>query len=206
MCNKIPCRLLISLRTVAFLICRSASCGRSTVRGDAKNSLLQDRHRGKAHSGWGTPNAMLSVCQRPQHRCVVYGNTTRCRKHDRQRQGIIPTSKITLVLPPGSRSHGRLSGSRSSVEDRAALRLQHPFFTGRAAVAAPRAIGAAHGGAGSAPSAPPFPHPPPTSRPGMVGSLEPVQLSAQHHGGEQTARWVRELKEKRQVLQSLFNL
>jgi len=33
-----------------------------------------------------------------------------------------------------------------------------------------------------------------------------VQLSTQYHGGKQTARQVRQLKEKSQVLQSLFNL
>ena len=92
------------------------------------------------------------------------------------------------------------------MEEWAALCLQWPSFTGRAAVAAPQARGSARGGAGSAPSGHPFPCPPPPSRPGMVGSLEPVQLSTQYHRGERTVRQVRQLKEKSQVLQSLFNL
>lgn len=111
-----------------------------------------------------------------------------------------PQKKITLGLPPGSRSHRR---ERRSMEDWTIPHAQCPFFTGRAAVIA---ISPACGELRSAPSSPPFLCPPPPSRSGKVGSLKLVQLCKQDHGGEQTARHIRELKEKGQVLLSLFNV
>lgn len=115
-----------------------------------------------------------------------------------RRQGIVPTSKIISALPAGSRSHGR---DGSSVEDGAAPHRRRPFFTGRAGVAAPPAIGAARGGAGWGPSAPPVPCPPP--HPDRVRWAACSRSGGPYRRGEQR---VRQLKENSQVLQSLFNL
>lgn len=117
------------------------------------------------------------------------------------RQGIIPTSKKTSGLPAGSRSHGR---DGSSVEDRAAPHRRRLFFTGGVGVAAPRAIGAARGGAGWGPSAPPVPCRPP--HPDRVRWAACSRSGGPYRRGEQTLRRVTQLKENGQVLQSLFNL
>lgn len=120
----------------------------------------------------------------------------------RNRASFPPQKKknITLGLPLGSRSHRR---ERRSMEDRTIRHVRCSFFTGRAAVTA---ISPACGEVRSAPSSPPFLGSPPPSKSGKVGSLELVQLCKQDHGGEQTARHIRELKEKGQVLLSLFNV
>lgn len=111
-----------------------------------------------------------------------------------------PQKKFTLGLPPGSRSHTR---ERRSMEDWTIPHLQRPFFTGRTAVIA---ISPACGEVGYGPSSPPFLCPPPPSRSGKVGNLELVHLCKQDHRGEQTVRHIRQLKEKGQVLLSLFNV
>lgn len=94
------------------------------MRGDAKNGLSWGWRGGTAGGRRGTPSTLLSVCR------GLWQRSKAPKAQHRQREGILPTAKITLVLPPGSRPHGRLGGSRSRVEDGAALCLPRSFLHG----------------------------------------------------------------------------
>lgn len=70
----------------------------------------------------GTPSTLLSVCH------GLWQRSKAPKARHRQREGILPTAKITLALPPGSPPHA--TGSRSRVQDGAALCLPRSFLHG----------------------------------------------------------------------------
>lgn len=186
---------------MALLISSSASCGSTAhVGGDAKNGF------------WQGSSATMVARELGDTECHVLRMTATMALPGVPWQ----CSKVSKAWQAVTRHHSHLKKNyfgagiweqiqQEGQEKRGGLDYPTLSFsvTGRAAITA---VCPDCGRVGSGASSPPFLCPPPPSRSGKVGSLELVQLCKQDHRGEQTASHIRQLKEKSQVLLSLFNL